>query len=210
MRPSTSHVRWFGSVVCLLAACLARPAFADRRPPQVLVGVTFAQMRFENTRDLGIDWRNSITAGVSFPVPVLPEDGPIGLRGQVLLVPRGGAISDGIQTEKFKFSYIDLMALVDLELKPTIRGEHIHLLIGPTLHVRTSAKVYVNGQAFDIGDNVQRVDAGIAIGADFTLIPRRLDVQVTYIPGLRPIFKTSANNAKNSTLLVLITPRLVR
>ena len=70
--------------------------------------------------------------------------------------------------------------------------------------------MYVNGQAFDIGDNVQRVDAGIAIGADFTLIPRRLDVQVTYIPGLRPIFKTSANNAKNSTLLVLITPRLVR
>src|SRR6187431_493653 len=99
-------------VVCAAIALLAVPAtaMADQRPFQVMLGATFAHMRFDDPK-LDSSWRGNLVFGADFGVPLFPKDSKVQLRGELLLVPRGGNVDDGQFVRKIKLLYIDAAGL---------------------------------------------------------------------------------------------------
>ena len=198
--------------VCILLALVLVPsvAAADQRPTQILIGASFVQMRFDEPAGLDVGWRNSLTLGADFGVKLFPQDSPLQLRGTLFLVPRGGSIGTDPAKQRLKFLYADLGVLLDWELKPAIGKSEIHLLFGPSLAIRATASGAMNGQPLDLSGQIKRFDAGLAIGASFVLVPRRIAMEVLYVHGFLGLFENATNQATNSTLLVMFSPSMWR
>ena len=198
-------------VVCAAIALFAVPAtaMADQRPFQLQLGAVFSHMRFDDPT-LDSSWRGNIVFGADFGVPLFPKDSKVQLRGEVLLVPRGGNVNNGLFLTKVKMLYIDTAGLVDVELK-----ESFHLLAGTSIGFRVGSTASVDGFVADISGVFRPVDVGLTLGADVVLVPKRIRMQVLYTHGFMNILSDSAKTAfyfnstlpaKNQTLLIMIAP----
>jgi hypothetical protein len=201
-------------VVCAAIALFAVPATAraDQRPFQLMLGAVFAHMKFDDPK-LDSSWRGNIVFGADFGVPLFPKDSKVQLRGELLLVPRGGNVEDGQFLRKVKLLYIDAAGLVDVELK-----DSFHLLAGTSVGFRVGSAASVDGLGVDIAGVFRPLDVGITFGADVVVVPKRIRMQVLYTHGLMNIlsdetyspfldnFFNTTGQAKNQTLLIMIAP----
>lgn len=194
-------------------------AHAQQRPAQLLIGATFAHMTFDSTPELATSWRGNLTFGIDFGVPLFPQDSPVQLRAEAMLVARGGHVDNGQFVEKIKLLYVDVAGLIDWNVVSTAGDNGFHVLVGPSLGIRTSAAASINGIAVDPGGVFRRFDVGLAVGTNFTLIKKKLDLQALYIAGLMNIltddpytsvFFPPGSTARNQTLLIMVLPTIWR
>lgn len=183
-------------------------AAADQRPFQLMLGATFAHLRFDDP-NLAASWRGNLVFGADFGVPLFPTDSKVQLRAEALLVPRGGNVDDGQFVRKIKLLYIDVAGLIDVEV-----NESVHLLAGTSLGIRAGGAASVNGLGVDVSGVFRPIDVGLTFGADVVVVPRKIRLQVLYIHGLMNIlsdspyflFPISTSQAKNQTLLIMVSP----
>jgi len=204
-------------VVCAVTAFLAVPATAaaDQRPFQLMIGAVFAHLKFDDP-NLTSSWRSNVVFGADFGIPLFPKDSKVQLRGEFLLVPRGGNVknvTDGLGERKIKLPYVDAAGLVDVEL-----SDSVHLLAGASLGLRFGAAASVDGLGVDVDGVFKPIDVGLTFGADVVLVPNKVRMQVLYTHGLMnilsdeiytpgmPYFFNSTSPAKNQTLLIMVAP----
>ena len=199
-------------VVLAFVATLVAPAaaHAQQRPAQLLIGFTAAHMNFDSPDVLNTSWRGNLTFGIDFGLPLFPEDSPVQLRGEAMLVARGGHVDYGAFIEKVKLLYIDVASLIDWNIVPAAGDHGVHLLFGPSFGIRTSVASSINGIAIDTTGTYRRWDVGLALGTNFTVINKKLDVQALYIEGLQNIIINGSAKARNQTLLIMVLPTIWR
>ena len=181
-------------------------------PTQVLIGFSLAQLKLDHPDGLTNNGRTGLSAGISLGFPITPKESAFGLRTQALISQRGATVANQVVQQKIKTSYVDVMGLVEIRISPRINGDRIILLAGPTVHFTTSAQAVVNTTPTDIGEVTENFDYGYFVGAEFTAVPKWATVQVGWMPGFRKIFKegTTTNNARNQTLMIMISPKIIR
>jgi Flp pilus assembly secretin CpaC len=199
-------VAWIGGVL------LASPAAArqlGKNTPQVLVGVSFAEIRFDSTQNLGVDWRTGFAAGVGFPLPA-KKGAPVAFVPEVLLVQKGAqVVSSGV--ERVHLSYLQAALGIQLDVLPAISGDRrVLLTIAPTLNLNLTASNDVNGHVESLRDSVKRFEAGLMVGGTIPLVKNRLDASVRFEWAFTRLFRDPKSTAKNRELLILITPRIFR
>lgn len=203
------------STVMFITALLPSRAAGQSLPqgswtPQILFGFSIARLKLDNPSGLTNDGRTGLSAGISLGLPITPPDSAFGLRVQGLISQRGATVSDSVVQQKIKMSYVDIAGLVEFRISPRINGDRITLLVGPVLNITTSAQAIVNTTPVDLGEVTENYDYGYLVGAEFTAVRKYVGVQIAWMPGFKPIFKNAPNNARNQTLLIMISPKLGR
>jgi len=91
-----------------------------------------------------------------------------------------------------RLSYINLPIMADFTI-----AEGLSLQGGPQIGFNISADEEFDGETEDFGDDVETLDLGVGIGAQY-ILPMNLFVQARYVIGFSDIVKDS--NAKNSVI----------
>ena len=213
------RLRLFVVSAFVLSLLAPAAAHAQQRPHQVLLGATFAHMKLEDAAPLTASWRGNFSLGIDLGVPLFPVDSPVQLRTEAMLVARGGHVDTGAYVEKLKMLYVDVAPLIDWNIAPSVGQSGLHLLVGPSFGIRANTAASVNGISVDLGGVFKRFDVGLLVGAQFTAIPKVIDVQAMYIAGFMNIltddpyvgaFFPPGSKAKNQTLLILVSPTIFR
>jgi hypothetical protein len=172
---------------------LGSPAIAAAQGPEfgAKAGPGFATLRFDP--DDGLPQARRIAAdGGGFVV--LPLAAPLALQLEGLFTSRGAradAPEDNGVTSTILLQYFDVPLLLRIN-GPRIGGQRIHAFAGPYVGIRIGAKrslsMFVNGTTTgakeDIGDQIERFDAGLAVGGGIAL-GRRVVVDGRYTRSLK-------------------------
>jgi len=209
--------------LCSIAAlALApRPADAERRIPQVLVGARIAQVTSSTGGELGINYGTKfgfeVGADVKIPVGNVGKNVSVSFRPGAVLSTGGGTIeipatgsTPGTTTritETVSLTSIDVPLL--LEFKPqTLLDGRIRLLAGPQVSTLVGAKSVIGNRSTDLLQDVNRVSVPIVIGGLVT-IGDKADVgllgEISFIGHL---FKQGGDE-KGRSLAIIIRPHIL-
>jgi len=198
--------------VCLtVLAGLAQPAIAraqgiDKKPPQVLIGVNFAEITFTQP-GLGVDWSAGFVGGVDIALPQ-PKNNIVSVHPEALFVQKGAHVTSTVD-EHVRANYLEAIGDIQMKFLPTVTHDRITLDVGPTVGFLLNASNDVNGQHVSLTESVTRVDAGIIAGLTVR-VADRLDAGVRYEQSFIDFFKDSTSTAKNRSLMILVTPRIIK
>ena len=189
-------------LVCAAIALFAVPAsaMADQRPFQLMLGPCLPTCGSMIPSSFVVAREYRVRRG--FWRPLFPKDSKVQLRGELLLVPRGGDVSDGEFLRKVKLLYIDTAGLLDVEF-----NESFHLLAGTSVGFRVGDAASIDGIGIDIAGVFRRIDVGITFGADIVVVPRRVRMQVLYTAGMMNIL---SDECSRPSYPIFSTPRCRR
>jgi type II secretory pathway component GspD/PulD (secretin) len=180
----------------------------DRVQPQVLIGATFTTIAVDHSRNLGVDWRVGVTAGGGVTVP-LGTQTKVALLPEVLFTQKGGTFRSATD-EHIRTNYLEVTGGVQLDVLPAIGGDRrILLQVAPTFAWNLSASRDVNGTVTDIKDSIETFEAGLLVGASVPIVKDKVDVGARFEWGLTRLFR-NADDTKNRSLIVFVTPHLIR
>jgi hypothetical protein len=198
-----------------LMGTLWRPAVAqaqglDRAAPQVIVGVRMAEVSFQETSTLGIDWRAGFAGGVDFTLPTL-QNKMVSVHPEALFVQNGVHLTFTSGTssvdESIRVNYLEGVAALDLNVLPVVRGQHIVLEVGPTFSGALSASSKSNDGKADVIDEVHRFDAGFMVGGVVPIL-ERIKIGVRYEQSFTDAYK--GNDAKNRSLTIFVMAHIIK
>jgi hypothetical protein len=177
---------------------------------------TFGGSELENESRVGFMGGLSLDADLE-KLPFLIEagiyytqKGPKGEYGPGLLPPGGNRGNAG----NFKLEYIELPIMAKYIIE-TERQLQPNLIFGPYVGFKIGSKVEegnAGGQIgtlqpyiVDISDKLNKIDAGLAIGAGSAIILNNLNLnfQAKYSIGLTPVFKDEADNGGKNRAFTL-------
>lgn len=175
VRAATIALAW------LLAAA---PAAAQGIEFGVKGGVNFATLDFDEFEDEDeppIDYRIGLAVGGYF---VMPLTGRLSLQPEALYMQKGAAFGDSdVVSARFELDYVEIPVLVRYGF-----GD-IHVFGGPSFGVKVRARSVVEfedeSEEQDLGDDVESLDFGLAVGAGWQR--GRLSVDGRYMFGLSNI-----------------------
>jgi type II secretory pathway component GspD/PulD (secretin) len=185
---------------------IARAQGLGKSPPQVMIGVNFAEITFDST-SLGVDWSTGFAGGVDFTLPQ-PKNNIVSVHPEALFIQKGAHVTSTVD-EHIRANYLEAIGNIEIKLLPTLLHDRIVLDIGPTVGFLLSASNDVNGQNISLTESVTRVDAGIMAGATVRVVDR-LDVGVRFEQSFIDFFKDSSSDAKNRSLMILVTPHIIK
>jgi hypothetical protein len=205
-----------GFVVCVaLMGTLAHPAVAqaqglDRSTPQVLVGVRFADITYQETSTIGLDWKAGFAGGVDFTLPKL-QNKIVSVHPEALFVQNGVHVAGTSGTitldEGIRVNYLEGVVSLDFKVLPVVHGQHVVLEVGPTFSGALSASTKSPDGEADVIDEVHRFDAGFMVGGVVPIL-ERLKIGVRYEQSFTDAFK--GNDAKNRSLTIFVIPRIIK
>jgi hypothetical protein len=138
---------------------LSQPAIAraqgiDKKPPQVLIGVNFAEITFTQP-GLGVDWSAGFVGGVDFTLPQ-PQNNIVSVHPEALFVQKGAHVTSTVD-EHVRANYLEAIGDIQIKFLPTVTHDRITLDVGPTVGFCLNASNDVNGQHVSLTDSVNRV-----------------------------------------------------
>jgi hypothetical protein len=198
---------------CATLLC-ANSAGAQERQIGVTVGASLASV----TRESGpagedpYDGRTGFAAGAFFHLPVRDR---LQLQIESLFTEKGGSVPlrdpgivQGSLRIRYKFHYLDVPVLARVR-GPRIGSALLHVFGGPTFSLRLEGQrqtVFSGETAFgyqlDLGDEMERFDVGLTVGAGIQIARALFDAR--YTQGSRDVV-SDLNGARLKNRAVLIT-----
>lgn len=186
------------SCVMALVLVLAGVGNAFAQQPAafgVKVGANFANLNFDGEgADISLDRRTGLIGGLFV---VVPADRQLALQAEALFSQKGAQSEEGDASGSIKLNYLEVPILARIS-SPASNGTSFHLLAGPSLGFRTSAKAESSfdgeEESEDIDDDVKRFDLGLVIGAGVEF--GRLVVDGRYTWGLTDLNKEEEEGIK--------------
>jgi opacity protein-like surface antigen len=178
-----------------LVACAATASAQDTSAIGVKAGVNFTTLSFDDDGP-ETSWRTGLVAGLFASVPV---NARLAIQPEFLYARKGTRLGNNAEAT-LTIDYFEVPVLADVRLNNG--PARVSLVLGPSLGVRSRARLAVGDESIDFADVLERVDVGLVAGLAVT--SGRFVIDGRYTRGLRRVASDEDDRATNRALSVTL------